>query len=106
MTDKTTTAISGLGQDLTQPGFDLPANLMPKPEVALRLAGFILALPGSGAMASVAVERTGIKVGDVVVLDIGRFMAGTGWEQVREPQVGQSLVQTRRLCPTLIPTAL
>jgi hypothetical protein len=59
-------------------------------EVALRLADFILLLPGSGAMASVAIDGASIKCGNAIVFDIGRFMAGTGWEQIKEPQVGRS----------------
>jgi hypothetical protein len=90
MTDKTTIAISGFVEDRAQPDFGLPADRMPEAEVALRLAGFILALPGSGAMASVAIDGAGTKVGDAIVFDIGRFMAGTGWEQVRAPQIGRN----------------
>jgi hypothetical protein len=63
---------------------------MPEAEVALRLAEFILSLPGSGAMASVAIDGARIKVSDVLVFDIGRFMAGTGWEQTKKPQVGRN----------------
>jgi hypothetical protein len=63
---------------------------MPEAEVALRLAKFILSLPGSGAMASVAIDGASIKVGNAVIFDIGRFMAGTGWEQIKEPQVGRN----------------
>ena len=44
---------------------------MPEAEVALRLAEFILSLPGSGAMASVAIDGASIKVGDAVIFDIG-----------------------------------
>jgi hypothetical protein len=66
-------------------------NHMPEAEVALRLAEFILSLPGSGAMASVAIDGASIKVGDAVIFDIGRFMAATGWEQIKEPQVGRNV---------------
>jgi hypothetical protein len=38
----------------------------------------------------VAIDGASIKVGDAVVFDIGRFMAGIGWEQVKEPQVGRT----------------
>ena len=68
----------------------LPVDRMPEAEVALRLAEFILSLPASGAMASVAIDGASIKVGDAVVFDIGRFLAGTGWEQAKEPQVGRN----------------
>jgi hypothetical protein len=81
--DKPITALPELGKDQTQPDLVLPSDRMPEAEVSLRLAASILSLPGSGAMAS-------IKVGDAVIFDIGRFMAGTGWEQVKEPQVGRN----------------
>ncbi|WP_457093438.1 hypothetical protein [Microvirga sp. P5_D2] len=83
-------AISEPVADETQPDLGLPADRMPEAEVALRLAEFILSLPGSGAMASVAIDGAGIKVGNAVVFDIGRFMTGMGWEQVKEPQVGRT----------------
>jgi hypothetical protein len=63
---------------------------MPEAEVALRLAEFILSLPGSGTMASVAIDGASIKVGDAVIFDIGRFMAVLGWKQIKEPQVGRN----------------
>ena len=72
------------------PELGLPDDRMPEAEVALRLAEFILSLPGSGAMASVAIDGASIKVGNAVIFDIGRFMAGTGWEQTKEPQVGRN----------------
>jgi hypothetical protein len=68
----------------------LQADRMSEAEVALRLADFILSLPHSGAMASVAIDGASIKVGDAIVFDIGRFMAGIGWEQIREPQFGRN----------------
>ena len=68
----------------------LPVDRMPEAEVALRLAEFILSLPASGAMASVAIDGASIKVGDAVVFDIGRFMAATGWQPVKEAQVGRN----------------
>ncbi|ANY84897.1 hypothetical protein BB934_42435 (plasmid) [Microvirga ossetica] len=72
------------------PELGLEAYRMPEAEVALRLAAFILSLPGSGAMASVGIDVASIKVGDAVDFDIGRFMAGTGWEPIKEPQVGRN----------------
>jgi hypothetical protein len=68
----------------------LQADRMSEAEVALRLAEFILSLPHSGAMASVAIDGASIKVGDAIVFDIGRFLAGIGWEQIREPQFGRN----------------
>ncbi|KFG69380.1 hypothetical protein [Microvirga sp. BSC39] len=56
----------------------LQADRMSEAEVALRLADFILSLPHSGAMASVAIDGTSIKVGDATVFGIGCFMAGIG----------------------------
>jgi hypothetical protein len=67
----------------------LQADRISEAEVALRLAEFILSLPHSGAMASVAIDGASINVGDPIVFDIGRFMAWTGWEQIREPQFGR-----------------
>ena len=63
---------------------------MSEAEVALRLADFILSLPHSGAMASVAIDGASIKVGTAIVFDIGRFMAGIGWELIKEPQFGRT----------------
>ncbi|WP_081928695.1 hypothetical protein [Microvirga sp. BSC39] len=88
--DKPTTAISECRTDQGPPDLALPDDRMPEAEVALRLAEFILSLPGSGAMASVAIDGASIKVGDAVIFDIGRFMAGTRWEQTKEPQVGRN----------------
>lgn len=90
MMDKPTTAISEFMSDRGLSELGLPEDRMPEAEVALRLAEFILSLPGSGAMASVAIDGASIKVGDAVIFDIGRFMAGTGWEQTKEPQVGRN----------------
>jgi hypothetical protein len=89
MIDKPTTATSQAMKDQIQPGSGLPNDLMPKAEVALRLAEFILALSGSGAMAGVAIDEAGMRVGDALVFDIGRFMAATGWIPVKEAQVGR-----------------
>ncbi|MBJ6127535.1 hypothetical protein JAO75_19215 [Microvirga sp. BT325] len=88
--DKPTTASSGFVSAQRSPDDGLPEDRMPEAEVALRLAEFILSLPGSGAMASVAIDGASIKVGDAVIFDIGRFMAATGWEQIKEPQVGRN----------------
>lgn len=68
----------------------LQADRMSEAEVALRLADFILSLPHSGAMASVAIDGASIKVGTAIVFDIGRFMAGIGWELIKEPQFGRT----------------
>jgi hypothetical protein len=68
----------------------LRADRMSEAEVALRLAEFILSLTGSGAMASVAIDGASIKAGDAITFDIGRFMAATGWKQIKEPQVGRN----------------
>jgi hypothetical protein len=76
--------------DQVLPDLGLQGDRMSEAEVALRLADFILSLPHSGAMASVSIDGASIKVGDAIVFDIGRFMAGTGWEQIREPQFGRN----------------
>ena len=90
MMDKPTTASSELVSDQGPPDLGLPDDRMPEAEVALRLAEFILSLPHSGAMASVAIDGARIKVSDSVIFDIGRFMAATGWKQIKEPQVGRN----------------
>lgn len=41
-------------------------------------------------MASVTIDGASIKVSDAIVFDIGRFLAGIGWEQIREPQFGRN----------------
>jgi hypothetical protein len=68
----------------------LQTDRMLEAEVALRLADFILSLPYSGAMASVAIDGASIKVGDEIVFDIGRFMTGIGWEPIKAPQFGRN----------------
>jgi hypothetical protein len=68
----------------------IQADRMSEAEVALRLAAFILSLRHSGAMASVAIDGASIKIGDALIFDIDRFMAGIGWEQIREPQFGRN----------------
>jgi hypothetical protein len=90
MTDKVMTALPECVKDQARPDVGLSSDRMPEAEVALRLAAFILSLPGSGAMASVAMDGASLKVGNAVIFDIGRFMAGTGWEQTKEPQVGRN----------------
>jgi hypothetical protein len=72
------------------PDLGLSVDRMAEAEVALRLAAFILSLPSSGAMASVGIDGPSIKIGDAVVFDIARFMADTGWEPIKEPQVGRN----------------
>ncbi|MFC5481660.1 hypothetical protein [Microvirga aerilata] len=90
MMDKPITVISEFVNGQGLPDLSLPDDHMPEAEVALRLAEFILSLPGSGTMASVAIDGASIKVGDAVIFDLGRFMAGTGWGQIKEPQVGRN----------------
>ena len=71
------------------PDLGLPSDRMLEVEVALRLAAFLLSLPRSGSIASVAIDGGSLKVRDVILFDIAQFMTGTGWEQVKEPQVGR-----------------
>jgi hypothetical protein len=63
---------------------------MSEAEVALHLATFVLSLPHSGAMPSVAIDGASVMVGDAIAFDIGRFKARTGWEQIKEPQFGRN----------------
>jgi hypothetical protein len=72
------------------PDLGLPSDRMLEVEVALRLAAFLLSLPRSGSIASVAIDGASLKVRDVILFDIAQFMTGTGWEQVKEPQVGRN----------------
>ena len=72
------------------PDLGLPSDRMLQSEVALRLAAFLASHPRSGAIASVAIDGGSLKVRDPTVFDIGSFMMGTGWEQVKEPQVGRN----------------
>ncbi len=58
--------------------------------MALRLAEFILSLSGSGAMAGIAIDGAGTRVGDALVFDVSRYMAATGWVPVKEAQVIRS----------------
>jgi hypothetical protein len=67
MMDKPTTTISEFVSDQGPLDLGLPEDRMPEAEVALRLAEFILSLPGSGAMASVAIDGASIRVGDAVI---------------------------------------
>jgi hypothetical protein len=59
------------------PDLGLPADHLPGAKAALRLAEFILSLSSCGSMASVAIDGASIRVGEAIVFDIGRFMAGT-----------------------------
>ena len=72
------------------PDLGLPSDRMLEVEVALRLAAFLLSLLRSGPVASVAIDGASLKVRDVILFDIAQFMTGTGWEQVKEPQVGRN----------------
>ena len=72
------------------PDLGLSSDRMLEVEVALRLAAFLLLLVRSGPVASVAIDGGSLKVRDVVLFDIAQFMTGTGWEQVKEPQVGRN----------------
>ncbi len=72
------------------PDLGLSSDRMLEVEVALRFAAFLLSLPRSGSIASVAIDGASLKVRDVIHFDIAQFMTGTGWEQVKEPQVGRN----------------
>jgi hypothetical protein len=62
---------------------------MPEAETALRLAKFLLALPNSGAMASVAIDHASLMVADTVIFDIGRFLVSAEWEPIKASRVGR-----------------
>ena len=59
----------------------LPKNRMPEAEVSLRLAFYLLALPGSDGVARVAIDGAQVKVGKRRVFPIEGFLRGMGWEQ-------------------------
>jgi hypothetical protein len=74
----------------TQADGSLPADRMSEAEVALRLADHLLSLPGSGSMASVAINGASVRVGDSITFDIGRFLARTGWDRTKARPVGRT----------------
>jgi len=61
---------------------------MPEAEVSLRLAFYLLALPGSQGVAEVAIDGAQIRVHGSEVFPIATFLADAGWKQVR--QVGKN----------------
>ena len=62
----------------------LPKNRMPEAEVSLRLAFYLLALPGSDGVARVAIDGAQVKVGKRRVFPIVDFLSGMGWEQAEQ----------------------
>jgi hypothetical protein len=77
-------------EQTTGADLNLPADRMPEAEVALRLADHLLSLPGSGSMASVAINGASVRIGDRITFDIDRFMAQTGWDRIKASQVGRT----------------
>jgi len=62
----------------------LPKNRMAEAEVSLRLAFYLLALPGSDGVARVAIDGAQVKVGRRRVFPIVDFLSGMGWEQAEQ----------------------
>jgi hypothetical protein len=58
------------------PDLGLSSDRMLEVEVALRLAAFLLSLPRSGSIASVAIDGGSLKVRDVILFDIAQLMTG------------------------------
>ena len=57
----------------------LPKDRMAEAEVSLRLAFYLLALPGSDGLARVAIDGAQVKVGKHQVFPIVGFLRGVGW---------------------------
>jgi len=64
----------------------LPKSRMAEAEVSLRLAFYLLDLPGSDGVARVAIDGAQVKVGKRRVFPIVDFFRDTGW--VQEEQIG------------------
>ena len=71
------------------PGLVLPSCRMPEAEVSLRLAFYLLGLPGSGLSATVGIDGAHIQVHGKEVFPISSFLAAHGWSQ--ETQRGKNL---------------
>ena len=57
----------------------LPKTRMPEAEVSLRLAFYLLDLPGGDAVARVAIDGAQVKVGRRRVFPIEGFLSRVGW---------------------------
>ncbi len=60
-------------------GYSLPKDRMAEAEVSLRLAFYLLALPGSDGVAKVAIDGAQVKVGKRRVFRIVGFFRGMAW---------------------------
>lgn len=60
----------------------IPEDRMPEAEVALRLAFYLLAYPGSSEVADVAIDGAQVKVGERVVFSVEEFLRVEGFQQV------------------------
>lgn len=63
---------------------ELPAERMPEAEVSLRLAFYLLSLPGSGGKAEVAIDGAQVRVHGGEIFPIAEFLAANGWGQVHQ----------------------
>jgi len=61
-----------------------PKNRMPQAKVSLRLAFYLLALPGSDGVARVPIDGAQVKVGRRRVFPIVGFLRGMRWEQAQQ----------------------
>jgi hypothetical protein len=57
---------------------------MPEAEVALRMAEYLLGLPSSGAVASVAIDGACVKVHGKEVFPVVEYLAASGWRQASQ----------------------
>ena len=82
---------------------ELPAKRMPEAEVSLRLAYYLLSLPGSNGKAKVAIDGAQVRVNGSDIFPITEFLSTTGWEQI--DQEGKNPWQgtyTRSSCQLIV----
>ena len=72
----------------TMSRIDLPADKMPEAEVALRLAFYLLRLPGSEGSACVAIDGAQVRILQRVIFPIREFLADERWKQIKQPRKG------------------
>lgn len=64
--------------------YSLPEDRIPEAEVTLRLAFYLLGLPGSNGVAEVAIDGAQIRVHGAEVFPIAAFLLDMGWKQVKQ----------------------
>lgn len=61
---------------------ELPRERIPEAEVSLRLADYVLSLPGSSGKAEFAIDGAQVRVNGKDIFPISGFLSTTGWEQI------------------------